>query len=102
MAYYAAFHAATLLFYCGRRAFSSHAQLLGAFNKEFVSTHLLPVETARTLHDLFELRQSADYDFTQTIDETEARKALERAKSFIELVIDFARSTYADLFDIAE
>lgn len=101
-AYYAAFHSATLLFYCGGRVFSSHAQLVGAFNKEFVTTHLLEQETARTLHDLFELLQSADYDVMSTLGEAEARKAFERAASFVGRVISYARSTYPDLFNPAE
>lgn len=31
--YYGAFHTATLLLYCSGRVFSSHAKLVGAFNK---------------------------------------------------------------------
>lgn len=101
-AYYAAFHAATLLFYCSGRTFSSHAQLVGAFNREFVSTHLLPEETARTLRDLFELRQAADYDVVGTIQEAEARKALDRAEDFVDRVMTHARAAYPSLFDAPE
>lgn len=101
-AYYAAFHAATLLFYCGGQVFSSHAQLVGAFNKEFVSTHLLPDQSGRDLHDLFELRQSADYDIPQTIERDEAAAALHRAEDFVSIVIDHARAAYPLLFDVAE
>ncbi|HUX11981.1 MAG TPA: HEPN domain-containing protein [Spirochaetia bacterium] len=101
-AYYAAFHSATLLFYCMGRVFSSHAQLVGAFNKELVLPGILPVELARSLRDLFELRQAADYDVHNTIEGSEADSALNLAEAFVNQVLDHARSTYPGLFNPAE
>ena len=101
-AYYAAFHAATLLFYCAGRTFSSHAQLIGAFNKEFVFPGLLPQELARSLRDLYELRQGADYDVHNSLEPSESGSALGRAEEFVDTVLEYAHTNYPSLFDPAQ
>lgn len=44
--YYSAFHAVTLLFLLEDRTFSSHKQIIGMFNQEFVHTSLFPEQVA--------------------------------------------------------
>lgn len=70
--YYAAFHAASAVLAQRGLAFSSHAQVMGAFNREFVKTAILPAETTRRIQRLFEDRQTADYDWKIRIDEATA------------------------------
>jgi len=101
-AYYAAFHAASLLFYCTGRTFSSHAQLVGAFNKEFVFPGLLPGEMARSLRDLYELRQTADYDVHNSIAQSESEGALKRAETFVNQAFAYSRTSYPKLFEPME
>lgn len=57
-AYYAAFHAVSALHLADGNAFSSHAQLIGRFNKDFVRTGRMPTAFAKILTRLF-LRRPA-------------------------------------------
>lgn len=70
-AYYAAFHGFT---------FSSHAQTLGAFNREFIKKGCFPPESFRKVQRLFEDRQVADYDWNISIEAETAEKDLSDAK----------------------
>lgn len=82
--------------------FSSHAQLVGAFNKQLVATGILQDDLARSLRELFELRQAADYDVSNSIEEGEAEKALERSRDFVDRVIAHARANHPNLFGVPE
>lgn len=66
--YYAVFHALSAVLATEGKSFSSHAQTLGAFNREFVKTGLFPADTTRKLQRLFEDRQMADYDWATSVD----------------------------------
>lgn len=52
-AYYAAFHAISALHLSQGNTFSSHAQLIGRFNRDFVRTGLFPPELTRIMTRLF-------------------------------------------------
>jgi hypothetical protein len=82
--YYAAFHAASAVLARRGMAFSSHAQVMGAFNREFVKTGILPTETTRRIQRLFEDRQTADYDWKIRIDEATAAADLSDAESLVD------------------
>jgi len=81
-AYYAAFHAITAMLATRGLSFASHAQTIGAFNREFVKSGVFPADTVRQLQRLFEDRQTADYDWVHTVapetaaDDVAAAKAL--------------------------
>ncbi len=60
--YYAAFHLVTLTLYLHGKSFSSHSQLIGAFNREIVASGFISRDTGKALHRLLERRQRADYD----------------------------------------
>jgi hypothetical protein len=99
-AYYAAFHAVSALHLSRDNTFSSHAQLIGRFNKDFVKTGLFPQDFTRTLARLFEDRQTGDYDVTGTMAEEEARKDVEDAKEIVTAVTAYlgsAKNTDIDL-----
>ena len=53
-AYYAAFHAVAAVLRARNLVYSSHAQTLGAFNRECVLTGVFPREFAQALTRLFE------------------------------------------------
>jgi len=72
-AYYAAFHAVSALHLAEGNAFSSHAQLIGRFNKDFVRTGRLPLEYARILTRLFQDRQLGDYGAPASISHEQAQ-----------------------------
>jgi len=76
-AYYAAFHAVSAVLAHHGLSFSSHAQTLAAFNREFIKTAVFPPNTFRKLQRLFEDRQTADYDWTREVDKQTAQKDLD-------------------------
>lgn len=82
-AYYAAFHAITAVLAARGLTFSSHAQALGAFNREFVRTGIFPPDTTRRLQQLFEDRQVGDYDWSRTLEEATAVQDLESAEQVV-------------------
>ena len=62
-AYYGAYHAISALLFSKGLVFSSHSQTIGAFNKEFVKTDIFPRESTKIMQNLFDDRQTGDYDF---------------------------------------
>lgn len=78
-AYYGAFHAVSAALLSLGQSYSSHAQVLGAFNREFVRTGKVPLDFTRVLTRLFEDRQTGDYEFVTGVSETEARRDLDDA-----------------------
>jgi hypothetical protein len=61
-AYYAVYHMMTAALFSREQVFSSHAQTIGAFNRDFVKTGTFPKEFTRMIQGLFEDRQTGDYD----------------------------------------
>lgn len=82
-AYYAVFHAISAALLSCDMTFSSHAQVVGEFNRNFVKTGEFPADTTRKLQRLFEDRQTADYDVITAVDESTARQDLEDAESIV-------------------
>lgn len=85
-AYYAAFHALSALHLAYGNTFSSHAQLIGRFNKDFVRNDCFPPEFTRIMARLFEDRQSGDYDVASNMAEDEVRQDVVDARRIIEAV----------------
>ena len=83
-AYYAAFHAVSAVLAERSMVFSSHAHVLGAFNREFVKAGSFSADAFRTLQRLFDDRQSADYNWTVDIDHETAGRDVEDARTIVE------------------
>jgi uncharacterized protein (UPF0332 family) len=83
-AYYAAFHAASAALAGRGLFFSSHGQVMGAFNREFVKTGLCPVEAFQKIRRLFEHRQVGDYSATVSIDRATAERDIADAQWILE------------------
>jgi uncharacterized protein (UPF0332 family) len=62
-AYYAAFHAISAVLWKDGKSFTSHAQTLGAFNRDYVRAGAFPETVTRILNHRFKDRQKGDYDF---------------------------------------
>lgn len=90
--YYAAFHAVSAALLSRGQTHSSHAQTLGAFNKEFIHSGIFPKEFTQVLTRLFEDRQSGDYDFEPGFTETEARQDLADAERVVKAIQHFLES----------
>ena len=90
-AYYAVFHAISAVLASGGLTFSSHAQVIGAFNKEFVKTAVFSADTTRKLQRLFEDRQISDYDCIGKIDEETARADLDDAQTLVDICRNYLK-----------
>lgn len=90
-AYYAAFHAVSALHLSQGNSFSSHAQSIGRFNRDFVRTGIFPGEFTAILTRLFEDRQSGDYDLGGLITEEEAKRDVGDAKRMLEAIEGYLR-----------
>jgi len=82
-AYYCAFHAATAILLSRGLTFSSHAQTIGAFNREFVKTGLFPREFGRRLMKMQTDREAGDYRATSPIGQTIAQDDVVAATEFL-------------------
>ena len=60
-AYYATFYAVLALLAFRGLGTSRHSGALGLFDREFVKEGLFDAEQSKCLHELFDLRQRADY-----------------------------------------
>jgi uncharacterized protein (UPF0332 family) len=82
-AYYAAFHAVTAALASRGLSFSSHGQVMGAFNREFVKTGRSSAESFQKIKRLFEHRQVGDYSATMSIDRQTAEQDVADAQWLI-------------------
>jgi len=87
-AYYGAFHAVSAVLVARGQAYSSHAQVLGAFNRDFVHAGTFPREFTAILARLFEDRQTGDYDPTASLDLAEAERDVEDAQRIVDAVAE--------------
>lgn len=85
-AYYAAFHAISAALLSVGESYSSHAQVIGLFNRRFVHTGQFPREFTSMLTRLFEDRQSGDYDVTVELNEAEAREDVVDAEKIVNAI----------------
>lgn len=87
-AYYAVFHAIAAVLATRGLSFSSHAQIIGAFNREFVKTGRFPSESTRHLQRLFQDRQTADYDCISVVDVETATRDVADAKTLVAACVE--------------
>jgi len=79
-AYYAAFHALSALLASVGFSYSSHGQVIGAFNREFVKTGRISRVATEIVQRLFKDRQTGDYDFEQALSVERALEDLRDAE----------------------
>lgn len=84
--YYAVFHAISAALFSKDLHFSSHSQVIGQFNKEFVKTEIFPKETTVMIQRLFDERQMGDYDFDSSIDQDGADENIKNAEKIIIMI----------------
>jgi len=91
-AYYAAFHAATAALATRGFSYSSHGQVIGAFNREFVHSGTLPPDAFAKLQRLFADRQVGDYSASRTISRETAERGIKDAEWLIEAITDLGEN----------
>ena len=92
--YYAVFHAISAVLLSKGLHFSSHAQTIGAFNKEFIRTKQFPAAFTRMIRKLFKERQMGDYDFESNIDVDVAREDLKEAAKIMDACEEYLAKFY--------
>lgn len=82
-AYYAIFYAMTAVLLEKGLTVHSHRQLGIEFRKHFIKTKELSPKYGEILEELFQARQSADYDAIPEITEKRVGELLKEAKDFV-------------------
>jgi len=65
---------------------SKHQQLIGWFNKEFISTGEIDRKYGRILHNAYSNRSTGDYDDFAEFDEEDVKKSFDEMKDFIRTI----------------
>lgn len=81
--YYAIFYAISALAIKDDFSTSKHHQLLGWFNKQYVSTNIISKDLGKIYRDAFTNRMLGDYDDFIEFEEAKIRNNFNKAKSFI-------------------
>jgi uncharacterized protein (UPF0332 family) len=85
-AYYAAFHAVSAALLSIEQTYSSHGQVLGAFNRYFVHAGHVPRDFTTVLTRLYEDRQAGDYDFAASVGTEDASQDIADAERVVTAV----------------
>ncbi|MBQ9376828.1 MAG: HEPN domain-containing protein [Schwartzia sp.] len=80
------FHAISACLALEFKAFKSHAQVIGNFNKEFVHSGQFPEEIGRKITHAQEVRNTSDYTDFYIVSITDAEKQMETARQVAALV----------------
>ena len=85
-AYYAAFHAMTAALLSRDLSYSSHGQVIGAFNREFIKTGVFPKKFSSIIQALFDDRQIGDYGILVKISKRTTLEHIKKAEMMIEAI----------------
>lgn len=85
-AYYAIFRAISACLALKLKAYKTHSQVIGNFNKEFIHTGIFPKEIGRKINRAQEVRHASDYDDFYIISIEDAKEQLETARELVKLV----------------
>ena len=91
-AYYAIFRAISACLSLEFKAFKQHAQVIGAFNKDYVHTGIFPKEISKKISRAQEIRHASDYDDFYIISVEDAKEQLETAREVVDLVENYLKS----------
>jgi uncharacterized protein (UPF0332 family) len=84
--YYAMYTSTVALMLLENIQTKTHAGILTKFHEVFIKTGKLPMELGTMLHDAFNKRQRADYNFDFDVDKQTADMAFENAGKFVESI----------------
>ncbi len=83
-AYYAVFHALSACLLSKGLSFSSHSQVIGAFNREFIKSDVFPKTFSKDIQIFFADRQSGDYDVITPLDKLTAEADITKARNIVQ------------------
>lgn len=88
-AYYAIFHAIQAILSLERVDFKRHKDVIGYFNKNYVSKEIFPRAIGRKIGQAFQIREDSDYDYKFIPEIEQTAYQLETAKELIGLVEEY-------------
>ena len=89
--YYAMFYAVSALALSKGFSTSSHTQLRGYFNREFVKTGIVSGDLGKLYGDAFQYRNKGDYKDLVSFKPEEVLDMLQRAKNFITIITELVK-----------
>jgi len=84
--YYSMFYSVQALLILKEKTFSSHSQVKGYFNKEFIKSGIFPKEFGKLFNTVFEYRQKFDYVDLIVPDEELISDYITESKRFIDKI----------------
>jgi uncharacterized protein (UPF0332 family) len=90
--YYAMFYAVLAILQLHELIPKKHTGALSLFDTEFVLKGAFPKELSKHLHRAFDLRQSSDYQVTQSVSLDEAKDILDKADVFVKAVEEYIKA----------
>lgn len=94
LAYYSVFHAIQAVLVTKGLAFSKHAQVKGAFNREFIHTGIFQKNFTQIVERLFKDRHVGDYGYGEHINEESAKKDIADARVVVKAIKEYLKKTY--------
>ncbi len=91
--YYCIYHAITAALLLKGLSFSSHKEVIGAFNKEFVKTGIFPSEFSKYIKVLFDDRQKSDYDIAFDLYKNRAKEDLKISEILFDKIKEYVLKT---------
>lgn len=100
-AYYAVFYLIEAVLLTSNLVFSSHGNVIGTFNKNYIKTGIFPKEFSKLISVLFRKRQIADYEFNVKIDKNETEENINQAEKLIQSLIEYlVKENFIDSADV--
>lgn len=90
--YYSCFYAVSALLLTGGHYSRKHSGVVALFDRLWIKTGRLPIETGRFFHHLFDRRQEGDYEDLKTFDPVDVAAWIEQTKDFISRIAQVVAS----------
>lgn len=84
--YYAIFHGMRAVLALERKDFEKHSGVIGYFRKEYIKTHIIPVEASAIIGNAFDARNESDYKDWYNVDKDDADIQLQSAIKFLKMI----------------
>ena len=91
-AYYAIYQAVTACLALEHKAFKTHGQTIGAFNKDFIHTGVFSTEYGRKIKEAQDVRHSSDYDDFYVVSKESTRTQVENAREIVRVIEEYISS----------
>ena len=95
-AYYAIYHAICACMATQFKAYKSHNQTLGAFNKDYVHKGIFPKDIGRRISKCQEVRHESDYNDFFMVSREETENQVATSREFIDLVERYLNEYYEE------